>query len=248
MHKELSDKNIELIKQHLNRSTSAMFILGNGVNWKKELSWEDKEFRELYSDDEGIVKERWSSLLKKYTRRTRVPFISEFVRYVSATAPIDLAKFRILNTNVLLELGPVSKNTIIINQNGLLHDAPMKYTGKLTRLHANSNLEDLIPPFIPQTLNYKPIARDIEHFEEFMKDSNLRSVFFLGTSGSCPIVESLFNRSLLRTLERDPIFKCVVNTEPTYLDTEADMVFRMEPLEFLKAMDQHYIELHNYNP
>lgn len=238
----LSPVQINNLKKNINRSASTIFVIGQGIDYKEILTWENGLVKSLYSDSQEEVREAWSQLLDRNPTRIEVPFISNYTKYVTETALIDLANFYVLNTSITGDVGECSKNTITININGLLHKGVCKKTGIVKNVETQEDTQDLIPTFIPMSDNYEPFREAVDELERFIEKQEARSIFFLGCSGNCPIVESLYNRSLIRTVAKDPIFKCVVNPSETFMDDQADLVVRGDAMDFLKYLTTTYTD------
>lgn len=234
------EKAINEIKKRLNRGGSAVFIIGQGIDFNSSLSWKNPTVKNLYSDDAVLVKKAWQELLKENPKARKIPFISEFTRYVSETAMVKLSEFKILNSSISGELGDCAENTVAININGLLHKGVSLKTGLVEDTYPSIDLNLLYPSFIPITDNYAPFYDVVSELEAFVNRQDVKIVFFIGTSGDCPIVESIFNRSLSRTSIKDPVFKCVINTMKTYMDEEADLVIREDACRFLEKLALSY--------
>lgn len=240
--------HIELneIKKHLNRGGSAIFVIGQGIDFNPTLSWDNPTIKKLYSSDPAVVNDAWRQTLALNPNSKPIPFIGGFTQYVAETAMVKLSRFRVLNTSISGEVGECADNTVVINLNGLLHKCVSKNTGVIEDAAIETITEAHLPAFIPMKDNYEPFYDAVAELEEFVAQQDVRSVFFIGTSGKCPIVESIFNRSLVRTTLKDPIFKCVVNTEETYMDEEADLVIRQDAGEFLEYFASTYSDRENY--
>ncbi|KDM90875.1 hypothetical protein [Photobacterium galatheae] len=242
----LSETEVNDLRKHLNRSASTIFVIGQGIDFKPELSWHNQVVRDLYSDDEGVVEQSWKALLSMTPQAQKIPFIGSYTQYVSQTALIDVANFYILNTSISGEIGVTSKNTVVVNLNGLLHKGVCKATGVIKDISTPEDTKDLTPAFIPLSENYQPFYDVVHDLEKFVEKQEVRSVFFIGVSGKCPVVESIFNRALMRSTMKDPVFKCVVNTEATYMDDEADLVVRADAKDFLRLLSQSFPDGERY--
>ncbi|MCY9861004.1 hypothetical protein OTK49_00415 [Vibrio coralliirubri] len=240
-HLELNE-----IKKHLNRGGSAIFVIGQGIDFNPQLSWDNPTVKRLYSADQTIVNEAWRETLSLNPTVKRIPFISGFTQYVAETAMVKLSRFRVLNTSISGEVGECSDNTVVINLNGLLHKCVSINTGVIEDAHLDKVSEAHLPAFIPMKDNYEPFADAVAELEEFVSQQDVRSVFFIGVSGKCPVVESVFNRSLVRATVKDPIFKCIININETYMDEEADLVIRQDATEFLEYFASTYPDREHY--
>lgn len=242
----ISEKEKKEIKKNLNRSTSAIFILGQGLDPQKGLFHSNYLVKKLYGSNQGEVKRAWENLLSAHENPCHVPFIEGFTNYVELTAPVKLSRFVVLNTSISVHLEQASKNCEVINLNGLLHKGICSKTGVIKKVTSIKDMASLLPTFIPEKENYSSLYDSVCRLEKFVEQLGVRSVFFIGTSGSCPITESIFNRCLVRTLNKDPIYKVVVNKDKTYMDEEADLVIRCDAFRFLTLMEDIYPDAKEY--
>jgi hypothetical protein len=242
----LNNNKLQEIKRNLNRGTSAIFVIGQGAHPKEELFFNNKSVKDLYSGDKEAVSTSWKSLYETNQEPTELPFISGFTKFVQQTAPIKLARFNILNTAISVSADNMASNTNVINLNGSLHKGIDPKSGVLKSVQTLEDIDSLLPIFIPADKNYDSLYDAVCKLEERVSEQDVRSIFFIGTSGNCPIVESLFNRSLLRTLIKDPVYKVVVNPNSTYLDEEADLVIREDAHVFLKWLETAYTEAEGF--
>ncbi|MEH0791322.1 hypothetical protein KW882_03315 [Vibrio parahaemolyticus] len=232
----INSEQLNDLKKHLNRSASTIFVIGQGIDYKDIVLWKNDDIKSLYSDSINEVRESWHNLLDSGITPVKVPFISNYTNYVSETALIDLASFYILNTSITADVGDCSKNTVTINLNGLLHKGVCKKTGIVKDVKTRDDTDSLIPAFVPMSENYQPFREVVDELEQFIEKQEVRSVIFLGCSGNCPVVESIYNRALIRSAAKDPVFKCVVNPTETYMDDQADLVVRGDAKEFLEYL------------
>ncbi|ELP5898454.1 hypothetical protein QTV49_000328 [Vibrio vulnificus] len=224
------------LKKHLNRSASTIFVIGQGIDYKDDVLWKNDIVKSLYSESIDKVRESWCELLNSGNNPVKVPFISSYTHYVNETALINLASFYILNTSITADIGDCSKNTVTINLNGLLHKGVCKKTGIVKDVKNSCETDRLIPAFVPASENYKPFREVVDELEQFIEKQEVRSIIFLGCSGNCPVVESIYNRALIRSAAKDPVFKCIVNPTETYMDDQADLVIREDAKEFLEYL------------
>ena len=241
----ITKEQLNLIKSHLNRSASTIFVIGQGVDFSELKNWKNKTYQNLYSDNHDIMMDAWNEMVTIDSQPLILPFISNYTRYVKNTSPVDVAKFFVLNTAITIDVGDCDENTQVINLNGLIHKGICEETG--VSVDVNGNVNGLYPTFIPISQNYKPFKEIVGQLETVVTEHAIRSIFFIGTSGKCPVVESLFNRSLLRSITKDNIFKCVVNINETFMDEEADIVIKADGIEFLNWLSNTtFIDGENY--
>lgn len=234
----ITDTELNQIKCHLNRSSSTIFVIGQGIDSRINTSWENKLVHDLYSDDLAKVKKSWKELLEQCPERKKIPFIGNFTRYVKGTSPIQVANFYVLNTCITADVSNEDETiTQVVNLNGMLHQGINDDTGVFETASVN-NIDSLMPTFIPEKNNYEPYKEVVSELEQAAASHGVRSVFFIGVSGKCPIVESIFNQSILRTIIKDPVFKCVINLNETFMDEEADLVIRADATEFLEYISK----------
>ncbi|ELP6119145.1 TPA: hypothetical protein I7730_14350 [Vibrio vulnificus] len=239
----ISNDDFRELRKTLQRGAGAIFILGSGFNNKDIPFFKDSEaVRALHSDNPEDVLTAWEELFEHSKGGETHKFFQTYTKYVYETAPVKAARFEFLTTGYTDHCRYVDKrNSSVLNLNGLLNQGFDPKSGMIKRVNSFEEASSLHPLFPPLSSNYKMYEDAVEALEKSASDYTCQTVFILGASGSCPVTESIYNRSLVSGLSIRTNIVVVNTDEENYMYDNASFVYKVDACLFLDELHERFL-------
>lgn len=236
----------KLIRRRLSEAYSNILVYGMGCDSKIIPTYRESEkVRQLLSWNNMNVNDAWKDLhsITEYHGPDKNSFINRLISmYAEHDCEYKKGTLYILKTSIADTLiSPQSQRFKLLELNGNLYKGANIKTGEITTVHNNAEITEVQSLF--PTDNYSNKKKSVEQFERLYKSDYISSIVILGSSGNCPVTESLFNLALVNKAKI-----IVVNNDPDcYMHDLADVSIKMDVQEFFDKMDKYYLEdCHSY--
>ncbi|CAH7159005.1 hypothetical protein [Vibrio alginolyticus] len=239
----ISNEDFIELRKTLQRGAGAIFVLGAGFNNNGIPYFRESDaVRALHSDNPEDVAAAWGELFELSKGGETHKFFQTYTKYVYETAPVKAARFEFLTTGYADHCRYVDKrNSSVLNLNGLLNQGFDSKSGMLKRVSTFKEASSLQPLFPSLSSNYKMHEDAVESLEKTAADFICQTVFFLGSSGSCPVTESIYNRSLVSGLSMRTNIVVVNSAEENYMYDNASLVYNVDAVEFLDELHERFL-------
>ncbi|PSV01090.1 hypothetical protein [Photobacterium kishitanii] len=242
----ITDTEFKELRKTLQRSNSAMFVLGSGFKTTNIPTYkEGKWLYDLHSSDSAKINAAWERALNLNSDIDLHPFLMTYPRWVKDTSPINTQDFFVMKTGVSNDIVGANPNYLtILELNGNVAVGIDKESGREVKVDNNTDLDSVNPIFPKIDSNYKERARFVRVFEEEVATSlSMNNIFFLGCSCECVVTESLFNQSILRTLKNQTSVVVVNTDKDCFMSDVATLSITGDAVEFLNELHSKFLAI-----
>lgn len=230
----INEEQLRTIRKKMNRGTSSLIVYGMGCDANKLAPFEiHPELSELFDDNIEVKRARWKTIIDKSSKSEKNSFIANYFQELEEAPVYANSHCYLLKTSIV---NSISKNNLsratVLELNGNLEEG-LDEKGYIVDATPD-NVNELQPLFPDKS--YTKQRKAVSLIEDCYRTDLIQIALFIGTSGICPVVESLYNRALT-----NKSFIVVVNPdENCYLHDLADLSLKISADEFFKRMNVYY--------
>jgi hypothetical protein len=188
---------------------------------------------ELFTGDDRRVNEAWRELHKNAGKSSVNSFISNYFNELSSAPEYANVHCHILKTSLSNTITKEKRDRVtVLELNGNIYEG-LNSNGKIVEA-TEQNIDSLTPLFPCESYSNKRKA--VELIESCFVTDIIQVCLFIGTSGICPVVESLYNRALV-----NKSLIVVVNPDSgCYLHDLADISLKIDANKFFGEINSYF--------
>lgn len=232
-----SDRSADykMIRRKLNRAYSSMVVYGMGCDTQYiDTFLDDPYLGDLYRDNDEAKYNKWGELLKSGEHKEN-HFLSSYFEELSSAPSFSFAHCYVLKTSIADTLPKNNRKRVTaLELNGNIKEAT-NASGKIVKV---SELDrDVHKPLFPNS-QYDSKRKAVKLLESAYTNDMINIALFVGSSGYCPVTESLYNLALV-----NKSFIVVVNPDPNcFMHDLADISLKMKAEDFFEELAAQFGE------
>ncbi|MDK9790593.1 hypothetical protein [Vibrio sp. D431a] len=241
MSDRLSTSDAKEIRKRLNAAYSSVIVYGTGLDVAHMPTFSmNSKYQDLVSESKN-KKTLWKWFLENGADAQMHPFFHKLREMNEDTKKLGIPNFSthyILKTSVLNTMSDLesTEGFNLLELNGNAFEAFDPSQGQLLRINSPKQLVDGLENTFPKG-NYDSKKRVVANFESAYVNDLINIAVFIGTSGRCPVVESMYNRALV-----NKAFIVVVNTDKQcFMHDLANVSLTCDAQQFLDDLNTFYV-------
>lgn len=242
MNERLTGGDAKQIRVRLNAAYSSVIVYGTGVDANVIPVFSKNDHYKHIVSDASRKTESWKWFLDNGKDVGIHPFFSQLVKMNDEASDMGVPNYSthyILKTSILDTLSQLDGKSgfKLLELNGNAFEAFNPAKGSIERLRGSECIHPNLETTFPKG-NYDSKKRVVETFENAYTNDLIQVALFLGASGNCPVVESMYNRALVSRS-----FIVVVNPDPNcYMHDLANVSIKGDANDFLDDLLRYYVE------